>query len=1315
MTVEGQLEVSGTSRSLKNGFLRCSKWGWLVLLVIALMAPFSAQAQLSGKGAITGTVSDSSGAVVPGASVSATNDATGVTVTTTTTGAGDYNFPNLDPGIYTVTTSAKGFEKLTQKGIHVNAMEVQTYKPVLTVGGSSIEITVTTALPQLETSNATVGSTMENDVYAELPIEMGAYGQTDQRRATDFAFLMPGVQGNNTNGNPTTNTGVVNGSGSRGAASAVYIDGVVFVRAGGNGDPRYVWSAMSVDAIDQFQVQTTGYSAAYEGQGVMNYTVKQGGAKQHGSVYEFLRNTEFDTWGFLAHAPNAITGVPVKPVEHSNEYGINLGGPLVPFGKWKEKVFYYGNYNGFRYSSATPTAITFPTPNQQAGNFTQTGTYVSGSDTPIYDPSTQAACAAHNAATTGGAVNHYPCRYQYGYGPPTSGTGPGGVPTATGAAINVIPSTQWSAIAVAMQSFLPTSGISSALANNYIAPNATGLTNWSTTDRIDFLPTSSDTLTFVFADGRQASSNPVGQTTSGRNVGPVPYNYGQTYAPKTAVGIIEETHIFTPHLINQAKWGYARYNGPTWNPNNVPAYSASQMGISYAGRTSSSGTSAVTGPAVTAFPFVTFTGGNAPTGWSGATPNVVLAENYTGMDNLQWTVGKHSFTFGGQVAWLLYNTFAATGGTTPMTLANQVTETASLASTGTTNYTTGSGGQPYASFLLGQIDTASLTDYSAHPEYGMRERAISPYIQDNWKITPKLTLDLGLRYDFFPSMREVKDMASYFDPNLTNPVTNLPGALNFLGTGTGTCNCDSPVNNYYKNFGPRLGAAYQLNPKTVIRSSWGVMYTHGDAVGGLTAIGSSNVDTLGFSAAPSFTSTNSATTMTGFLHGGNGQVATYAAPLGVASGAGYGTGYTTAISTAPSASTYDDPYLGGRAPEYINWTFGIQRQITNALAVTATYVGSEGHFLQLDSYNARGFQSNQLDPKYLVLGSHLGDTGAAVTTDCGATGVVTTSGFSCNSTALAEFNQSKPTLSQLLKPYPFESPSDTYGYVGNSNYHGLQAMANMRAWHGLTVNASYTYSRVIDDGGTFRSGYAIPAGTIANNPTASWKVDRIERTVSTSNQKMHFVLTTVWDWQLGKTVLNSNLYERAILGGFKFSGIYQQFTGSPLAITENTGPTNQAQSGSPAYLNPNFVGQTARQNGRWGKGATYSNYNTLSYIVPSITGTTTAASTGPFINTNANTTIKTAYSYLFGDSPRTAPYNLVGPGTYQLDLAMVRSFPLHLTQASKLNFRAEWYNVTNHTFWSVASTAIGASNFGTVTPSGSNNRKAAQFSARIEF
>ncbi len=1284
--------ASNKAHGMAQRLLNNASWLGCITSILLLMCAGTAMAQLSGKGEITGTVADKTGAVVPGATVAATNGATGITTKTETTGAGSYTFSNLDPGIYTVSTTAQGFAKQTQENIHVNGMESQAYSPVLTVSATSEEITVTAAPPALETSNATLGATMEQETYAELPIEMGAYGSADQRRATDFVYLMPGVQGNVTNGNATTNTGVINGSGSKGAVSDVYVDGVPFVRAGGNGDPRYVWTAISVDAIDQFQVQTNGYSAIYEGQGVMNYTVKEGGAAQHGSVYEFFRNTALDTWGWFGKIPNPATGVPVKPVEHSNEYGINLGGPLVPFGSWKQKVFYYANYNGFRYSSATPTPIGFPTPAEQAGDFSA---YLALS-TPvkIYDPSSQASCTAHS-------TNGF-CRYQYGYGPGAT-TGPAGNPVLTGAA-NVIPLGQFSAIALNMQKFLPKTGIGSGLQNNYVAPNPTGLSNWSTTDRIDYLVNTKDTLSFVAAIGRQASSNPVGQNTAGRNVGPLPYNYGQTYAPKTAVGLIEETHVFTPHLVNQVKWGYARYNGPTFNPNQAASYAASAMGIS----------GLPVGQARQTFPIVTFAGSNPPTQWNGTTANVTLAENYTALDNVQWTVGKHSFTFGGQFAWMLYNTISATDGTTPITLAAANTETAGISGG---SYTIAANtGAAYASFLIGQIDKGSFTDYSLHPEYGARFRAISPYAQDNWKVSSKLTLDLGLRYDFFPTVTEVHSYASFFSPTVANSVTGLNGGLAFAGSGAGTINLRTPVSNYFKNFGPRLGLAYQLDPKTVIRSSYGVMFTHGNAVGGLA----STLGTLGFAASPSFSSTNDQTTMPGLEASGTGAIPSYAVAAGVVSGPTYGTGYTktSGFTGTPSTVTYDDPYLGSRAPEYINWSFGLQRQLADPLTFSLTYVGSEGHFLQTDSLTGRGYWSNALDPKYLALGPRLADTGTTATTvtaDCAA------NNLTC--AGLSNFVTSQP-LSTLLKPFPFQGVGDSFAYIGNSHYNALQAMLNMRAWHGLTLNTNYAWARAIDDGGAFRTGYAIPAGTLANHPAASFPADRIERTVSTSNQPQHFVATAVWDWPLGKTILAESYLERAVFGGFKFSGIYQAYSGSPLAVTASACQTNPAsaldvtKSCAPT-LNPNFTG-VARQNGKWGKGVTNSNYNLASnagsYFIAPSTGTSPSTLSGPFVNpvsTVLNTSAAPAYT--FGDAPRTAPYGLTGPGNYQLDLGMVRSFPLHITESSRLDFRAEWYNVTNHTQFAVASTVIGNTNFGQVTQSTSLNRKAAQFSARISF
>jgi hypothetical protein len=1261
LAVERRMNMNETVRVSRHGVQRMFKLGWLVLLVIAMMAPTGAWSQLTGKGAITGTVTDKTGAVIPNADISATSDSTGITTATKSTGAGAYTFSALDPANYSVTIAAPGFEKLAQKNIHVNAMESSTYNPVLTVGGSDVQITVTAAPPQLETSNATLGATMENEMYAELPIEMGAYGQADQRRATDFAFLMPGVQGNNTTGNATTNTGVVNGSGSKGAVSAVYIDGIPFVRAGGNGDPRFVWTAISVDAVDQFQVQTTGYPAIYEGQGVMNYTIKAGGNKYHASVYEFFRNTSLDTWGFWGKAANTVTGAVVKPVEHSNEYGINIGGPLVPFGKWKDKVFVFGNYNGYRYTSATPTPITLPTAAQQAGDFTAT-------KVNIYDPLTQAACTAANTAN-----KNAPCRYQYSY---------------NGVA-NVIDPTKFSSVAKAMQSFLPT-GIGTAVQNNYIASNPTGLINWSTTERIDYFASSKDTLSLLFADGRQASSNPVGQSTTGRNVGPVPYNYGQAYAPKTIVAAIEETHTFSPNLLNQFKLGYARYNGPTFSSNQQPSYSASKMGI----------TGQPTGQAQDAFPIVTFAGTDAPTGWSGTNANVTIAQNYTLLDNVQWNVGKHSFTFGGQTAWMLYNVLSATGASTPLTLAYAVTETAALP--GTYTVTPGTG-LSYASYLVGEPDKGTFTQY-VHPVIGTRFRPISGYVQDNWKVSQKLTLDLGLRYDFFPTLTEVNNAMSYFNPNLANPITGINGALEFTGHGANTCNCSTPVDNYYKNLGPRFGAAYQLNSKTVVRSSYGVMFTHGGAVGGsATTLGGGTVNNglLGFSSSPSF-SVNGSDLSTIPLHGANGVIPTYTLATGAASGPAYGTGYTntTNYTSTPSAMGYADKYLGSRAPEFINWSFGIQRQLKNALTLTTTYVGSEGHFLPADGSNARGYWADQLDPKYLYLGSALGDKGTTIATDC------TTYSLPCPS----NFNTSQQ-LNQALKPFPFQTVADAFGYVSNSHYQGLQTVVNMRTWHGLTINSNFTWSRSIDNGGTFRTGYAIPAGTLANDSTKSYKADAIEKSVSTSNQPLHFVLTTVWNWPFGKTILNSNTMERAVLGGFKFSGIYQAYSGSPLTLTESTCQTNQAQSTCQPIMNPNFTG-SARQNGKWGHGATTANYTSTNYVVPS-TGTTVSNAAGPFMNPVS--TVLSSYAYKFSDAPRTAPYNLNGPGNYQLDLALVRSFPLHITEASKLNFRAEWYNVTNHTLFGVASTAVGNASFGQVTVNTAAARKAAQFSARIEF
>ncbi len=1255
-----------------------------VLLCVALWSA-PAEAQLSGKGAISGTVQDPTGAAIPGATVAITKNSTGVAVTTKSTSAGDYSVSTLDPGVYTVKISAPGFETLTQQNVEVNALETQTFNPRLTIGATDTTVTVSTAPPQLDTATAQLGATLENDMYSALPIEMGANGQPDQRRASDFAALLPGVQFNETNGNATTNTGVVNGSGSRGAASAVYIDGVPFTNGAGEGDPRFVWTAISVDAVDQFQVETSGYPALYEGQGVENFNIKQGGNRFHGAVYEFFRNTALDSWGFYK-ATNPVTNKLEKPVEHQNEYGIILSGPLVPFGTWKDKLFFFGNYDGFRYLHDSPQQVSFPNAAEQAGNFQNIiTTNLTSPTVGVFDPNTQTACTSHNTSTGG------TCRYRYGYiygGTPGANgdpvLGPGGT-----AAVDVIPASEISSIAQALQANIPAL-VNQSPTNNYVSQNSSALSNWSTTERIDYNISSKDSLSLTAALGRQASSVPVGQTTSSRNTGPLPYNYGQAYAPKTAVGIIEETHTFSNSLLNQFKYGFARYNSPGVNADNNPAYAATAV-YKYGGLPA--------GQAAGSFPIVTFAGTNAPTGWAGYGANSGVSNSYTLIDNLQWVKGKHTLTAGIDLAWIQYNFFPNTGGSSPVTLATATTETAGF-SGGTPVSSTG---DSYASFLIGQIDKASLTQNTI-PETGARFRPISPYVQDNWKVTSKLTLDLGLRWDYYPTYTEAHNVLSFFDPTLTNPITNAPGAINYAGSGAGTCNCSTNVQNYFKNFGPRLGFAYQSDPKTVWRGSYGVMYTHGNGVGG-SAVSRQGTGTLGFSAAPSDSASGSYLT-TAPLQGG---FPAYTPAAGVASGPAYGTGYTNVAgyTGSPQSASYGDPYYGGRAPQYINYTFGMQHQWTQNFTTTMSYVGSEGHFLIADGSNADGYHADQLDPKYLSLGSCLG---AKVSTLGMTTNTVT--GHPCNTDIAAAGAVVPPwflasqTLAVALTPFPAYKVGNSYDNTSNSSYNALQLSAQKRFAHGTTFMANYTWSRVIDDGGTFRTGYAIPAAY--SNSGRAWKQDAIERGVSTSNQPHHFVFTGVENLPY----YHGSEWSRAILGGFKFSQILQMNSGSPLPIIGSACQINQAQSTCAPTLNPSYSG-SARSTGRW------QGINPAGNIVAS--GGTQAAPTGPFIAPSLLAPTPAfpngppaAPSYTFGNAPRTAPYGLTGPGNFNLDISLRRTFALHLGEDTKLSLQADLYNVTNYVLFSGIGVTLGSSNFG--QPSSQfNNPRAGQLSARLEF
>jgi len=259
LALEGQLNLGGTMQGPLSGILGLPKSKWLVFLVLALLAPFVAYGQIGGSAAIQGTVTDSTGAIVVGAKVTAKSTKTGSQYVRVTTKSGLYSFSPVDVGDYTVSVTAPGFETLLRENIHVDGMEVLSLDLTLQVGATTATVTITDVPPPLETENATLGSVMENDVYQSLPLEMGAASSPDQRRATDFAALMPGVSYNITKNNETDEPPVINGNQN---SAEMYLDGIPATSVSVAGDVRYIWSAFSVETVEQFQLKPPSNGSA---------------------------------------------------------------------------------------------------------------------------------------------------------------------------------------------------------------------------------------------------------------------------------------------------------------------------------------------------------------------------------------------------------------------------------------------------------------------------------------------------------------------------------------------------------------------------------------------------------------------------------------------------------------------------------------------------------------------------------------------------------------------------------------------------------------------------------------------------------------------------------------------------------------------------------------------------------------------------------------------------------------------------------------------------------------------------------------------
>lgn len=398
----------------------------------------------------------------------------------------------------------------------------------------------------------------------------------------------------------------------------------------------------------------------------------------------------------------------------------------------------------------------------------------------------------------------------------------------------------------------------------------------------------------------------------------------------------------------------------------------------------------------------------------------------------------------------------------------------------------------------------------------------------------------------------------------------------------------------------------------------------------------------------------------------------------------------------------------------------MQREVFKNLTVTVNYVGTQSHFLA-GAANMRGLQSGQMNPQYLALGSFLTQkaTAANIAAAQAATGITLKVPYAGYTNA-ANLSAS-PTIAHMLTWMPqYSTSNDTWGTVANANYNAFQLTVDKRLSQGLSMTVNYSYSRNIDDAGTARSGWAIPA--FATSDGRAWTQNRIDRSLSVNNLPELLSIFGVYSLPFGKGKIGSDSFlVRALAGGWQLSEIFQYASGLPLSVVATCNTTeNIGQGTCMPDFNPNFTGSLRTSDG-WGHGATAANLATKSYLngyIPAstsgtgVSGTTAVpcgTSTGPFCNSK---------DYSIGNVTRVAPYGLRGQGVYRLAASVSRTF--NITERFNFIFRVDCQNLTNHTTFgnnaqnNMIGVNVSNSNFGTLNFASSDSR-AFQFSGRIQF
>ncbi len=1093
-----------------------------VVLVLFLLSLISLQAQTSG-GTIAGTVIDPSGALVPNAAVQATGVDTGSIYNTVSTSAGTFQLPQMQLGRYNLTITASGFSTQELTGILVTTGNVSPAEVHLTTGSGSQTVTVNGDSPVVETENSEVSNTISNRQVVDLPLSLG--GQSAMRSVESFIFLAPGTVGPGT-ASTTSTSGAFQAktAGGQNFATEELLDGINVRRE--DSDSAFDEHAPGVEALTELKVSTSILPAS-EGRttgGVENFTTKSGTNDYHGTLFDIFQNEDLnanDYFNKLRIAQNpgneAVRVANQRALDKKNDYGGSAGGPLIipHLYNGRNRTFGFFNFEQFRQSESGVAVSTIPTAAVHGGDFsgglttTPDGSNIDCNGKPafvgeIFDPATSATIFNSKLNAT------VPCRNPF----------PG----------NRILSGRFSTVAQKAIAYypLPNAGGPGQTVNNYSYSTTYPLLNTVYSARIDHNISDRSKLFVTYTDRDNDITN-----------GHPPY-------PGPGGGV-QIQHAFVKYL----RIGYDYSVSATQSNHFVTGFTrlyqlntSNSIGV-VPDWDAALGIKGLSGPNIPPFSFSQNAAGLSYNGIGYANDAIQPVNDFEVADTYTFIRGRHTINVGADFRkdQFTNESFGSESGA----FGFSQFETAATA-----NDTLS--GDAFASFLLGHVDNASAQVQSRAPRIGQDYYAA--FVQDDFKITHNLLLNLGLRYDIDKPRNEAHGNFSNFSPYIPNAgAGGIPGSLYFAGNGPGRVGGSGEfAETYKKDFAPRIGFAFspdRSDGKTSIRGGFGIYY------GPLDYADFGAANQIGFTASPNYSSPDKFSQAYC-----NGAVTSAANPCTSADGLDQAfPAFAPPPDLTPTqangqvlgnqlGSEYEAPFMGRPAAVY-NWGVEMQREIATDLIFTIGYIGTSGSYL-----HSNLLQVNDLNPKNFGYGAALGND------------------YKSTPGIAAPYAGFTGTLAQALRPFPqyldIYSDGGTEN-LGHSTYDALTGKLERRFHNGLNLLASYTWSKTLTD-----SDSVLPAFSAFNGGPGSVQNPynlKSEKALSFQDVPQNFVVSYLYELPVGKgkRYLNHNPVVNAVAGGFQVGGIDRYLSGTPTAFSCTQTSIGASLACLRYDIGPNFV------------------------------------------------------------------------------------------------------------------------------------------------